>query len=730
MLVLLLSNAAALEFDGEILNRSKERIQCLAKTPFDARRDVRAEVYAKNRIVHLPGTNRSVISEWIKAGEILCRPGSGERFEAALVFENAPRMIKRGCRFIFLRNRAPVFSAVKSPRAKIPPGTREFIALDVYDPEDDGFFITWKSDKGRWLRERTRSCFNFFVAPEKPGTVTLDLSATDVFGARTGVENKVFVGETGAKDLYQFRHTVFDGDPGNGVFLDAKVDAEGNTLVLERDAVRIFSPRGILTNRISGVFSDGLCLETGRDGYLYVLDEKDKAVYKLNRDGKVLVTFHDRDDEDPLQIEEPVDFIVDENGTLFLLDRTLCRILVYNGDGHLVGAIGARGTADGQMVAPTALEMGPGPLLYVLDPGDLKIKLFDLSYRFVRSIRLSERFDYRDCCLDPFTETLYLAGVLKGRSSRYASYLSAFPLGGQESHVHPLEPLGATEIRRCSLDLEGRLLLTSERRSPVVRVDAEGKFQGHFLAENPSRSPLLCSGPLGAIYFESDRNVKRLNEFGWIDRVFFNNGVPAFITVDRDDRLYLLNKNAEKIKVHDASGRHVRDIALPVRSREKVLGIGVDAEDRVFILKSPFTLVTCSGAGRILDTRDLNALSVKGDDDAGKIAPPARFFAAPDGSISLIDRHKKFVYLYSPDFKNNLRLGPFKKVEDLSVDLYGNIYVLDTSRKSVFKFSPSGALKREINVQKQVRKPERITAFGDGEIMVFDDSTSKLYKYK
>ena len=101
------------------------------------------------------------------------------------------------------------------------------------------------------------------------------------------------------------------------------------------------------------------------------------------------------------------------------------------------------------------------------------------------------------------------------------------------------------------------------------------------------------------------------------------------------------------------------------------------------------------------------------------------------GNVYLIDKKKKVLFIYKSDFEDNKVLeGPFAKSKGISVDLYGNMYVLNQTEKIVYKYSSKGFLKREIILKGQSKKPYRIAAFGDGELLVYDDLLKSILLYQ
>lgn len=724
---------AVFQFDGEILQRLNEKAQCTSYKPFDSQRKVSAAVYAANRLVHLPGASETLINEWLKVGEISFIPvSSGETPMALVEWESFPKAIDRSCKFVFLPNRSPVFSSLLTSKSSLSPGTKTFVQTVIQDPEQDGYLITWNADKGRWIKPKTRSAFNFYVAPMEEGEVKLSFTATDVFGAFSEKTTALYVGQSETKDLYQLRYAHFLFESGDNHFMDACQDAKGNVYVLEKSAIEAFSPQGTLLFQIKGAFTQAVKIKVDSEGYLYILDLQTRTVSKLNRDGKNLATFADLyESGDLIRMENPVDFEITPAGRVMILDQTLCRVLVFSAQGELYAAIGAKGNKGGQLVAPSALEFSEDRV-YILDSGALKVKVFNKSFEMIQSFPLSERYQYTDLALDPFSKSLYVIGNLSSSSSKLQGYVTRFDLTNSTSNAVAVEKMQTRGIKTVSMDLDGRLILTGLKPGPVILSEASGQWKSSFLLEDIEKSSMLCSGPLGSIYFQSGKDIKRLDYFGWVDAVYDNNATLLSMAVDPEENLYLLNKDSKKITIFDQAAHRTKDIALPVSEDEKLLGFGVDASRNIYLLKKPALISVLNPEGDQIKQQDLQALTFSNVSlPNAKLYPPYLFHVDLSGNIYLIDKSRKMVLCCSNQFSKSFRLGgDFKKASDISVDLKGDVYILDSGKGSVYKYDPQGTLKREIELSRHVKYPAAITAFGDGEIAVLDDSDKAVYFYK
>lgn len=75
---------------------------------------------------------------------------------------------------------------------------------------------------------------------------------------------------------------------------------------------------------------------------------------------------------------------------VYVLDRALGRVLVFDSNGTVVGNVGTRGLGPGELLSPTTFTVsGLTGALFVYDEGPDKVSIFNNSFDFVKSIALT-----------------------------------------------------------------------------------------------------------------------------------------------------------------------------------------------------------------------------------------------------------------------------------------------------------------------------------------------------
>ena len=157
-----------------------------------------------------------------------------------------------------------------------------------------------------------------------------------------------------------------------------KFDASGN-LVKSLGAGMFVNPHGI------HVDADGNIWVSDGEG----IPGKGHQVFKLNQDGKVLLTLGKAGvaGTGTDTFNRPSDIFVAPNGDIFVADGhggdTNARMLKFSKDGKFIKTWGKKGTAPGDFDTPHALAMDSKGRLFVGDRGNSRIQIFDQNGTFL-----------------------------------------------------------------------------------------------------------------------------------------------------------------------------------------------------------------------------------------------------------------------------------------------------------------------------------------------------------
>jgi hypothetical protein len=171
------------------------------------------------------------------------------------------------------------------------------------------------------------------------------------------------------------------------------VDIYGSLYVLETSAsmLRVFDARGNLTRELGGQgwsneqFDQphGIWARNGLN--IFVADYGNHRIQRYDRTISYVATLSTRSADNPeIRFGYPTDVTVSRQGDLYLCDGENVRILKVNQLDRVDRSFGGPGAGQGTLSAPSALEVGPGDYVYVLD-GD-RVVVFDSFGNYIREL--------------------------------------------------------------------------------------------------------------------------------------------------------------------------------------------------------------------------------------------------------------------------------------------------------------------------------------------------------
>lgn len=187
--------------------------------------------------------------------------------------------------------------------------------------------------------------------------------------------------------------TMFQGGkgPARGQFDSPRgltIDPAGNILVSDSNNSRIqkFSPTGAFLSIIGqpgiGTQSlkapDGLAVD--RSGFIYVADGVNHNVQKLAPNGNSIATWQGPEPG----FYGPRDVAIGPENSIYVVDQGRTRVVRFRSDGTILHVWGSPGKGDGQFSDPSSVAVDErNARIYVADPGNQRIQVFDLDGKFV-----------------------------------------------------------------------------------------------------------------------------------------------------------------------------------------------------------------------------------------------------------------------------------------------------------------------------------------------------------
>src|SRR5882724_6681138 len=150
----------------------------------------------------------------------------------------------------------------------------------------------------------------------------------------------------------------------------------------------------MLKNFGGGMFVTPHGMYIDKDGNLWIVDQAIKdgkgfQVFKLNQDGKVLLTLGKAGVAGTTNdtFNSPSDVIVAPNGDIFVADghggNTNARIVKFDKDGKFIKTWGQKGSGPGDLDIPHTIAMDSQGRLFVGDRQNNRIQIFDQDGKFL-----------------------------------------------------------------------------------------------------------------------------------------------------------------------------------------------------------------------------------------------------------------------------------------------------------------------------------------------------------
>jgi DNA-binding beta-propeller fold protein YncE len=248
-------------------------------------------------------------------------------------------------------------------------------------------------------------------------------------------------------------------------------DNRGNIFIADTENSRIqkFSATGAFVSSIGtkgagyGQFGepDGIAIDPA--GNIYVAEAFNHRVQKLTPDGAYLAEWRGPDPG----FYGPRKLTLGPDQSLYVVDQGRTRIVRLNLKGEVLATWGRKGTKDGEFDDPTSVTVDPtGNTVYVADPRNGRIQVFDSSGKFLRKWSVPEwgqPYGFEDLTIDP------ASGRLFASSARMDSIL-VFDLKGNRIGALRLNPPDKLEGAGSILFSHKKLYVLSTYGNRVIQI--------------------------------------------------------------------------------------------------------------------------------------------------------------------------------------------------------------------------------------------------------------------
>lgn len=220
------------------------------------------------------------------------------------------------------------------------------------------------------------------------------------------------------------------------------------------------------------------------DGFVFVADTGNRRVQKLSPEGRPIAEFGTE------ELRKPIDVAVGPDGTIYVSDFDLDRIVAFSAEGRLKFAWGESGSGPGAFEAPAGLTVDPEGRVYVAGFHDGRVQVFDAAGKLLRNIggkgRGKARFTYpTDVAVAG--DVVLVADAYNHRLqklSREGKFIAAW--GSRTARL--LKRAGSFHVPTgVAVDGKGRVHVADSANKRLVLLDAEGRFLGDWRVQDDRR---------------------------------------------------------------------------------------------------------------------------------------------------------------------------------------------------------------------------------------------------
>lgn len=175
------------------------------------------------------------------------------------------------------------------------------------------------------------------------------------------------------------------------------IDNSGNIYVIDRGKHRLikFSPNGTIINEVGGFGTTSEKFDDPRDVSsfttldVFVADFNNNRIVRFDRNLNFLSTLISKYDP-PFDFEQVLSIAVSSQYELFVLDNVQKKIVKFSRFSQPVESFGGINEAYGQLLDPFQITLDSGKRLFVSDPAQQAVIVFDYLGNYIRDLKHPE----------------------------------------------------------------------------------------------------------------------------------------------------------------------------------------------------------------------------------------------------------------------------------------------------------------------------------------------------
>ncbi len=177
-------------------------------------------------------------------------------------------------------------------------------------------------------------------------------------------------------------------------------------------------------------------------------------------------------------LKNPTSLLI-ANDAIYIVEQGNHRILKLDLSGNLIEKFGNRGSGNYQFDSPTDIASSTGLKIFISDPGNNRIQVFDKRWQYLSSIKGNDKFRTRDeispeyIGVNKLGEIFFYDSRSKsiGKYNEDGAFMDQIPLPGEVKEVSGLQVI------------DGSIFVLDKKSELVHKISENGFYESFYKAE-------------------------------------------------------------------------------------------------------------------------------------------------------------------------------------------------------------------------------------------------------
>ncbi len=407
-------------------------------------------------------------------------------------------------------------------------------------------------------------------------------------------------------------------------------------------------------------------------------------------------------------LKEPVDVGVSDSGDVYVLDKKLAQVIVFDKEGKVKISFGAKGSGPGKMYSPESIALSLNEEIIITDTGNKRVLVFKPNGQFdyvigSQGINPGE-FMMPNCVAVNPLGYIYVSDRLNKTLSKFTPrgvFLDSYTLDQKPDDV--------------LFDRQSNLYILFSRDGKIVKYDAAMEVKDEITLIKETKNLLKVTSRVavdhhGDIYLVEidDKRIVKMAKDRTIALTFGSGGSgrgqfnrPLGIATDKEDTIYIADSKNKRVQIFKLTGVEQKELAMSVweaplieydgsiLASQKIVDIDYIPDDGLYAVTEIDDDLIYRG-----DNRDILKNYEKNEN---KLRKPKGLCVLKDGNIIVADTGNNQLQFISANGTNEYRFGvkgkdisQFNALEGVAVNQEGYIYVADTKNHRIQVFNKDG----------------------------------------